>query len=315
MKVAATTRHTGISVSLLSNSMGVTEPLLENSNICFVGDGFEPTPVQQGVGLFDQGSGDEDTDIDPTLEEGAEGGEEGGEAGDAPEGVDGASEGGEGDGEGDGEGGEDSDETDLPPHIEVDGQEVALQYSDEVKEKFKEAGLDLGQSTTELYSEKGLSDETRGKLNEAFGKAVVDLYEESALAKLDAQKAIASTEYQKNFNNVNTMAGGNAKELFSWADKNLTKADFTEIADALNSGNSKMQQYAIKELQEKSGIGATPEDGKGKGSDLIRGNKGVEDSHGGISAKEYSDAMSSGEYWKNPHQWDERRRAGQEAGI
>lgn len=310
MKVAGITGHTGISVSLLSNAMGVTEPLLENSNICFVGDGFEPTPVQQGQGLFDQGTGDENTDIDPTLEDDPEGGEGEGEGGDDPEGGDDTE-------EGDGEGDEDPDETDLPPHVEVDGQEVALQYSDEVKEKFKEAGLDLGQATTELYSEKGLSEETRGKLNEAFGKAVVDLYEESALAKLEAQKAIASAEYQKNFNNVNTMAGGKAKELFAWADKNLSKADFTEIADALNSGNSKMQQYAIKELQEKSGIGSAPADGKGKGkgSDLIRGNKGVDDSHGGISAKEYSDAMSSGEYWKNPHQWDERRRAGQEAGI
>ncbi|HAE0645025.1 TPA_asm: scaffolding protein [Salmonella enterica subsp. enterica serovar Enteritidis] len=167
---------------------------------------------------------------------------------------------GEGDGEPNGESKPDG-ATDEEARYFFGGHEVTIEVPDDVTEALKEKGIDAMQVARELYGEGGkfeLSEETKQKLYDAFGKFAVDAYlsglkaqnetfflrEETAAKEAEAANAQRYTDIAKE-------VGGDDgwSRLEEWALDTLSDEELEAFNAVMQSGNQYLQQYAVRELE------------------------------------------------------------------
>lgn len=203
------------------------------------------------------------------------------------------------------------------------GTPVEVTNTPEMTEAFKEKSLDIDAVNAELYSEGGLTDATRASLDEAFGKLSVDMY-------LQGMNATNEAMHQTHINNVaandkamddmtTEVTGGKMTEVMAWANTNLSPEDYAKYADVINGDDIFQVKLALSDLTSRSGLGPTaltvptvkarPEDS------LLDGNNIESAGAEGITAAEYREAFTNGEYRKNPNDWDRRRAIGMDARI
>lgn len=261
---------------------------------------FNPTEIQQGTGLHDKAK-----DLQKQQEE------DGGPEKEATAEVDPKKE----------ETGQEV--TDQSP-LTYNGVEVTVTNDPEVVRMFEEAKDKLGGVTVdavnkELFSEKGLTEPTKQKLYDAFGKPAVDMYLKGWKANNDAalaQVEVLSAQYS---DMAEKATGGKLTEVLKWANDNLKPAEYLDYADMVNSGDLKVARMALADMHRRSGMGAPSASGpasKARETGMKPTNLAPDGSESGpISAQEYHTAITSREYYKDPKSWDARRRAGQAQGI
>lgn len=187
--------------------------------------------------------------------------------------------------------------------------------SDAVK-MASEKGFDANELVTELFKSKdfSFSPETYDKLTEAYGKVFVDMAIQNL--KYGAESSIrshtdsVSKAEQEAFAQVTSVCGGEEgwAKLEEFA-KTLDEATIADFNEAMESGNIKFQQLAVKDLMSRMPKEKQP-------LNLIGGeNTPVSGAPMAISAAEYQASFKNGEYAKDPAKWDALRRAGIERGI
>lgn len=168
---------------------------------------------------------------------------------------------GEGDGEPDGEPKPDDSALTEEPRYFFGEHEVTIEIPDDVTEALKEKGLDAAKVAAELYGEGGkfeLSDETKQKLYDAFGKFAVDAYlsglkaqnETFFLREENAAKEMEAANAQR-FTDISKEVGGEEgwTRLEEWALETLSDDELTAFNAVMQSGNQYLQQYAVRELE------------------------------------------------------------------
>lgn len=234
----------------------------------------------------------------------------------------------------------DESETETPQPTEGDEgtsefywgeDQVEIEIADEVDAALKERGLDAKAIAKELYAKDGgfnLSEETRHKLNEAFGKFAVDAY----LSGLKAQNEMFLLSTQRDaermeqanaerFTQVANEVGGEEGwgRLEAFALETLSDDELAAFNEVMTSGNQYLQAYAVRELESRRN--------KVQGDDtvdLIAGNAAGSDKAGPLSRQDYLAEISKlsqtyrGDkdgYAKASAALDARRRAGMAKGI
>lgn len=210
-------------------------------------------------------------------------------------------------------------------------QAVDIEIADDVSAALQEKGLDAMAIAKELYAKDGsfnLSDETKQKLYDAFGKFSVDAY----LSGLKAQNEMfvlnqtrdaermeqANTErYQAISQEIGGEEGWGRLEAFAL--ETLSDEELTAFNEVMNSGNQYLQAYAVRELESRRV--------KAQGDDkvtLIPGNAAVASEGGPLSRQEYQVELariaSEFKHDKAAHAraeaaLDARRRAGLAKGL
>lgn len=139
--------------------------------------------------------------------------------------------------------------------------QVEIKIDDEVDAALKEKGLDAMAIAKELYSKEGkfdLSEDTKGKLYEAFGKFAVDAYLNGLKAQNEAwmqREATAIKEAEQantqRFEDVAKECGGEEGwgKLEAWALEHLSDDELAAFNAVMESGNQYLQMYAVRELE------------------------------------------------------------------
>ncbi|QZI79595.1 capsid assembly scaffolding protein [Escherichia phage vB_EcoP-G3A1] len=140
-------------------------------------------------------------------------------------------------------------------------QEVEIEIPDDVSFALKEKGIDAMQVAKELYGEGGkfeLTEETKQKLYDAFGKFAVDAYlnglkasNEAFLIKSEAQAKEAKAADAQRFTDIASEVGGEEgwSRLEEWALETLSDEELAAFNAVMASGNQYLQQYAVRELE------------------------------------------------------------------
>lgn len=204
------------------------------------------------------------------------------------------------------------------------GVTVEVNNTPEMVESFKEKGLDIDAVNKELYSEAGITADTRAKLDEAFGKMSVDMYLEGLASKNEAMLAThnadSSAQEAKIDAVVKEATGDNYDAVMKWANDKLDAKTYEEYAAIINGTNEFQIGLALKDLTAQSGLQSNILDQpevKVKVVDKLL-SPDVVDTKGvsvGLTAKEYQAGFANGEYRKDTAAWDTRRQAGMDAGI
>lgn len=201
--------------------------------------------------------------------------------------------------------------------------DVGVEIPPDLANMLAQEGLDAVELTKEMYSENGLSDETKATLYEKYGKWQVDAYLTGIEAinernmtqyKADVEKATQAMEDA--WTSTMDLMGGEDRwaDLDAYAAKNLSEEELAEFNDVMKNGTFRMQQLMIKDLWNKF-------DSAGKPAapvklDLESGDTAPASNAGAaVSQEEYFQSFMNGEYSKDPAGWDARRRAGMEKGI
>lgn len=141
------------------------------------------------------------------------------------------------------------------------GEEVTIEVPQEVEEELKAKGLDAYAIAAELYAKDGdfsLSEETKQKLYDAFGKFAVDAY----LSGLKAQNEVFMLRSEneakereaadvQRFTDISKECGGEEgwNRLEEWALEFLSDDELTAFNAVMQSGNQYLQMYAVRELE------------------------------------------------------------------
>ncbi|AQN31669.1 head scaffolding protein [Escherichia phage vB_EcoP_K] len=139
--------------------------------------------------------------------------------------------------------------------------EVTVDIPQDVTDSLKEKGIDAKQVAKELYAKDGkfeLSDATKQKLYDAFGKFAVDAYlsglkaqnEAFFLKEANAAKELEAANTQR-FSDVSKEIGGEEgwSRLEAWALEALSDDELMAFNAVMGSGNQYLQQYAVRELE------------------------------------------------------------------
>lgn len=240
----------------------------------------------------------------------------------------------------DGQGGEDTP-ADTPAE---EGTEVSLYWGDmpievevpeDISSAFAEKGLDVNAVVSELFSKDGkfeLTPETRAKLDEAFGKSLVDgylnLYKQQNQMAVDGFKAQA--EKQKAAQESATaeftdLVGGDEgwAELDAWAAENLSEQELASLnaVMSLPQGHWTAQKTVLEALKMKRDAKAAA--ANGDDSIKLLGDEGASPAApAGLPAtltkSEFQELMFSDKYAEDPAyaaQVDAIRRKSQAIGI
>lgn len=212
------------------------------------------------------------------------------------------------------------------------GNEVEIEIPQDVEESLKEKGIDAKELVAELYSKDGdfsLSDETKQKLYDAFGKFAVDAY----LSGLKAQnemffmnEATKAKEMEQantqRFNDIAKEVGGDEgwTRLEEFALSTLSDEELTAFNAVMDSGNQYLQMYAVRELEARRKqaqgddkvelVQGTPASDEGDNSPLSAQEYIREVSQ--IGSKFRGDRKGAAEYQAK---LDARRRAGMARGL
>lgn len=152
------------------------------------------------------------------------------------------------------------------PTLVYDGVEVEISVDPELNEMFTGKGLNANDVANELYSgdEFGLSDETKGKLYEAFGKFAVDSYLNGLKAQNDNRmREIKETENARSaaseaaWKEALEITGGDEgyAAMEAWADANFTDQEYAEYNEIMEGNNWTMQRLALQDLAQRSKAG------------------------------------------------------------
>ncbi len=204
------------------------------------------------------------------------------------------------------------------------GLAVEVNNTPEMVESFKEKGLDIDDVNKELYSKDGITADTRTKLDEAFGKMSVDMYLEGLESKNEAMLAThtanAADQTAKIDAVVKESTGDNYDAVMKWANDNLDAKQYSDYADIINGDNSFQIGLALKDLTAQSGLQSNkldqPEVKVKVVEELLSADvTETKNTSTAITAKEYHDAIVTGEYKKDMAGWDARRQAGLDSNI
>jgi len=204
--------------------------------------------------------------------------------------------------------------------------EVSVSIPVEVANFAAENGIDAKAISEELYGSEDftLGEETMTTLYEKFGKWQVDSYLGGIKAKNDAligdhkTNTVAAEEAStKAWESTMEMMGGEDRwdDLSAYATSNLSDDDLAEFNQVMESGSLRVQQLMVKDLWSQFDASGKPvapvtldlEDGSNSGDPETGG--------GAITAAQFKESFSNGEYRKDPAVWDKRRRAGMAKGI
>lgn len=141
------------------------------------------------------------------------------------------------------------------------GEEVTIEVPQEVEEELKAKGLDARAIAAELYAKDGdfsLSEETKQKLYDAFGKFAVDAYLSGLKAQNEAFMLRSENEAKEReaadvqrFTDISKECGGEEgwNRLEEWALESLSDDELTAFNAVMQSGNQYLQMYAVRELE------------------------------------------------------------------
>lgn len=141
------------------------------------------------------------------------------------------------------------------------GEEVTIEVPQEVEEELKAKGLDAHAIAAELYAKDGdfsLSEETKQKLYDAFGKFAVDAYLSGLKAQNEAFMLRSENEAKEReaadvqrFTDISKECGGEDgwNRLEEWALEALSDDELTAFNAVMQSGNQYLQMYAVRELE------------------------------------------------------------------
>lgn len=169
---------------------------------------------------------------------------------------------GDGEPEGEPEPTDPSEPTDaVEPEFFFGESQVTIDIPEDVSSALSEKGLDAKAIAAELYSKGGefkLSEETLGKLYEAFGKFSVDAYLSGLkatnegfvhnLTRQDEQRVAADAE---RYGVVSAECGGDDgwSRMEQFALETLDDEKLAAFNEVMRSGNQYLQQYAVRELE------------------------------------------------------------------
>ena len=231
----------------------------------------------------------------------------------------------------DGEPQPDDTPTETPEFYFGDLQ-VEIDIPQDVSDALAEKGLDAAAIAAELYGQGNdfkLSEETLGKLYDAFGKFSVDAYlsglkatNEGFIHGLKQQEADREAADAERYSVVAAECGGEEGwgRLESWALDTLSDDELTAFNAVMESGNQYLQQYAVRELE------ARRKAAQGDDTvELIQPDSARTDTaNGPLTAAEYMKEISSlgAKFGRDKaaaaayeRKLDERRRAGIARGI
>ena len=141
------------------------------------------------------------------------------------------------------------------------GEEVTIEVPQEVEEELKAKGLDAHAIAAELYAKDGdfsLSEETKQKLYDAFGKFAVDAYLSGLKAQNEAFMLRSENEAKEReaadvqrFTDISKECGGEEgwNRLEEWALESLSDDELTAFNAVMQSGIQYLQMYAVRELE------------------------------------------------------------------
>ncbi|QAU05485.1 scaffolding protein [Klebsiella phage K1-ULIP33] len=141
------------------------------------------------------------------------------------------------------------------------GEEVTIEVPQDVEEELKAKGLDAHAIAAELYAKDGdfsLSEETKQKLYDAFGKFAVDAYLSGLKAQNEAFMLRSENEAKEReaadvqrFTDTSKECGGEEgwNRLEEWALEALSDDELTAFNAVMQSGNQYLQMYAVRELE------------------------------------------------------------------
>ena len=225
--------------------------------------------------------------------------------------------------EGEGSSADDKSET-VIDGLSFQGVAIEVTNTPEMIASFKEKELDIDAVNKEIYSKDGLTEATRTKLNEAFGKSSVDMYLDGLTAKNEAmvnEHNKGKSESDDRITAITASATGDKfDDVMKWANDNLDSKDYAKYADIINGTNEFQIELALKDLTSKSGIQSNKLDQPAvKVNDssylITADNKSSTDESGPIGSAAYREAITSGAYNKDMKSWDARRQAGIDASI
>ncbi|AHN84657.1 putative scaffolding protein (endogenous virus) [Gutovirus Vc1] len=223
------------------------------------------------------------------------------------------------DGEGSTDDSSDTDgDTDSADDVEGEfyfGEErVNIEVPDEVSNALKEAGVDQSELLGQLFKKGGdfsISDDMRSKLEDKFGKTMVDGYlnmykgiNEQAMTKIAADReaqAALETEQGKQY----AEAVGGEEGLVAMEDyitKNFSDEQIAAYNSVMETGDFASQMLIISQVKQMQDMAAKLQNGDTKVNligDKDAGNSGISTpmDKGYLTAAEYDKIMDSDKYW------------------
>lgn len=164
----------------------------------------------------------------------------------------------------DSEGKEDDDSSDSSePEYYFGDEPVDVTVDDDIRAELDAKGIDVDAIVAEMYGKEGNgrpSEESMGKLYEAFGKFSVDAYfnaldiqNNAAVEASKAEIEAAEAAQEQRWSDVCEMIGGEEAwdELSAFADESLTDEELQSFNEIMESGMEFAQNLALIDLQQK----------------------------------------------------------------
>lgn len=158
-----------------------------------------------------------------------------------------------------------ADAEEAEPAYFFGGEEVSVSIPDDIQSALDEKGIDAKALVAELFAKDGsfsVGEETRAKLDEAFGKPLVDAYlnlykgqNDLALKGLQAAAESEKQEIISNTESFNELVGGDEgwAKLSTWAADNLSEEELSSYnaAMALPKEHWGVQRLVLDALQQR----------------------------------------------------------------
>lgn len=214
-------------------------------------------------------------------------------------------------------------EEDAGVQLTYKGVPVEVENKPEMVEAFKEKGLDIDAVNAELFSEKGLTQETLDKLYEAFGEIPVDMYldswerkAEADIATFNAQDTADTAQDRLRAVALQEIAGAKVPDVFKWANDNLSAEDYKKYETVINGDDEFAMKMAFRELKGLSGISETKAPLKRSAREVGSTASTKAPAPTTLTSAEYQalfvpDAKTGkAKYWDNPSGYDAMLEAG-----
>lgn len=229
---------------------------------------------------------------------------------------------------------EDTQES-VPEYFFGDDQ-VEVAVPDDIAAAFADKGIDANQVLSELFAKEGkfeLTAETKAKLDEAFGKGMVDGYlnlyrqqNEMAVKQFKSDAEAQSKLHEQITSDFSTLVGGDAGwgELDAWAAESMSETDLASFNAVMQLSPEywQAQRAVIEAIQIKRGAVKTETEGTGMGQligdDTAAGGSPTAGLPHTLTMAEFQGIMGSEKYRKDPQyaaRIDAVRRASKQAGI
>lgn len=229
---------------------------------------------------------------------------------------------------------EDTQES-VPEYFFGDDQ-VEVAVPDDIAAAFADKGIDANQVLSELFAKEGkfeLTAETKAKLDEAFGKGMVDGYlnlyrqqNEMAVKQFKSDAEAQSKLHEQITSDFSALVGGDAGwgELDAWAAENMSDTDLASFNAVMQlpPEHWQAQRAVIEAIQIKRGAIKEETEGTGMGQligdDTTAGGSPTAGLPQTLTMAEFQGIMGSEKYRKDPQyaaRIDAVRRASKQAGI